>query len=224
MIGELIRRGVIGLFGLSFISNAIPYMSVPYLVVIAPLLARTRGTELIVSIVTLALGASLGKLVVYGISRGVGGMKRIKLRLKGLAVAINTYKKATFLAIFLAAATPIPDDIIYIPVGVSKYNVLFFFTAIFLGKLIITTLTAIYGITAARVLEEIGVPEWIYVPSMVVLTILVMLIINKINWIRVGEIYEEEGLGRALIYIIKSLIKIILSPVIKILVYFKTGS
>ena len=208
MIGELTRRGVIGLFGLAFISNAIPYMSVPYLVVIAPLLARMESTELIISIVTLAIGASLGKLVVYVISRGVGGVKRIKLKLRGLAVAINTYKKATFLAIFLAAATPIPDDVIYVPVGVSKYNVLFFFTAIFLGKLIITMLTAIYGITAARVLEEVGVPEWIYVPSMVVLTILIMLIINRINWIRVSEIYEEEGLGKALIYIVKSLIKL----------------
>ncbi len=224
MIGELTRRGVIGLFGLAFISNAVPYMSVPYLVVIAPLLARMESTELIISIVTLAIGASLGKLVVYVISRGVGGVKRIKLKLRGLAVAINTYKKAAFLAIFLAAATPIPDDVIYVPVGVSKYNVLFFFTAIFLGKLIITMLTAIYGITAARVLEEVGVPEWIYVPSMVVLTILIMLIINRINWIRVSEIYEEEGLGKALIYIVKSLIKIILSPVMKILVYFKTES
>jgi membrane protein DedA with SNARE-associated domain len=211
MIGELLRKGIIGLFVLAFVSNAIPYMSVPYLVVVAPLFAMMQSTELTMSIIMLALGASLGKLVVYGVSRGVGGIKRVRLGLKGLAVAVNTYKKATFLAIFLAAATPMPDDVIYIPVGISKYNVLFFFIATFLGKFIITSLTAIYGITAARVLEEIGVPEWIYIPSTIVLTILIILIINKINWVEVGKVYEEGGLSKALIYIIKSFIKIILS-------------
>jgi len=79
MIGELLRKGIIGLFVLAFVSNAIPYMSVPYLVVVAPLFAMMQSTELTMSIIMLALGASLGKLVVYGVSRGVGGIKRVRV-------------------------------------------------------------------------------------------------------------------------------------------------
>ena len=42
-----------------------------------------------------------------------------------------------WLGAFLAALTPIPDDLIYIPLGIAKYSPWKFATATFSGKLIL---------------------------------------------------------------------------------------
>ena len=44
-------------------------------------------------------------------------------------------KKYGAAAAFVAAATPIPDDIVYVPLGLAKYNPLRFFIATLTGKL-----------------------------------------------------------------------------------------
>ena len=40
-------------------------------------------------------------------------------------------------AAFVAAATPIPDDLVYIPLGLAKYNPKRFFVATLLGKFVL---------------------------------------------------------------------------------------
>ena len=39
-------------------------------------------------------------------------------------------------AAFVAAATPIPDDLVYVPLGLAKYNPKRFFIATLTGKLV----------------------------------------------------------------------------------------
>ena len=40
-------------------------------------------------------------------------------------------------AAFIAAATPIPDDLVYVPLGLAKYNPKRFFVATLTGKLVL---------------------------------------------------------------------------------------
>ena len=40
-------------------------------------------------------------------------------------------------AAFTAAATPIPDDLVYVPLGLAKYNPLRFFVATLSGKIVL---------------------------------------------------------------------------------------
>jgi membrane protein DedA with SNARE-associated domain len=221
VIRELLESSITRLFGLAFISNCIPYMTIPYLVVIAPYLARIRGVELVVSILALALGATLGKLVVYGVSRGISHVSKIRIRLRGLTQAVDTYRKATFLAVFLAAASPIPDDVVYIPVGISGYSVAYFFMALFLGKLVITILTVIYGAVVVRILEKVEVGDYVYVLTMITLTLIAIYITNKINWNEVNRVHREKGVKSAIIYIVGSVKNIVTSAILRIIACFK---
>jgi len=202
-----VEAGPVKLLILALISNCIPYTTVPYLVIIAPQLAKMRGLELATAIVMLALGATLGKLVVYSAGRLVGHFKQLRARLRGLVKAVNTYKKATFLAVFIAAALPVPDDVVYIPVGVSGYNVFSFFIALFLGKIVVTTLAALYGVAVLYVFERTDLSEHVYVILAVVLTIIVVFIVNQINWDEFDKIYREQGIRKALVFIVISAAK-----------------
>ena len=56
-------------------------------------------------------------------------------RMRPLQKLVSRYG---WLAAFIAAATPIPDDLVYIPLGLSKYNPLRFLLATFAGKIVLS--------------------------------------------------------------------------------------
>lgn len=192
--GEIVGGlGYFGMFLIALISNAIPYSTIPYLAIIAPILAKLNGFELIYAIIALSMGASLGKIFVYSIGRGISKIGFIDKLFKNMYVFTHRYKKVTFITVFLVASLPIPDDVFYIPIGASKYNVLLFFIALLIGKTIVTILTALYGRVLGWLLEETAnLPPVIYVPLMIVITILITLVINRIDWFKLGKIYERE--------------------------------
>jgi membrane protein DedA with SNARE-associated domain len=218
---EISWRRVIGLFSLAFISNSVPYTTIPYLLIIAPELTKLRGVELALSILILALGASLGKLVVYSAGRLIGQFKRVRREFRGLVEVVNTHRNITFLTVFLAAALPIPDDIVYIPVGISGYNTVLFFTALFLGKLVVTIMATVFGFMVVLLIEEVEATNWMYVSSMIILTVVFTYVLGKINWSEIGRLYREEGLRLAAIYVVTSAIRALRGPINKILAHFK---
>ncbi|MEM2025009.1 MAG: VTT domain-containing protein, partial [Desulfurococcaceae archaeon] len=138
LIKELGGLGYLGLLLIAFVSNAVPFSTIPYLVFLAPILAKQHGMEQIYAILVLALGASLGKLIVYVIARSISKIGRVSRSIHNLVNFTHMFKKATFLTVFLVAALPIPDDVFYIPIGISKYNIPLFFVALLLGKIVVT--------------------------------------------------------------------------------------
>src|SRR5690606_15422061 len=55
-------------------------------------------------------------------------------RMRPLHILVRRYG---WTGAFLAAATPIPDDIVYVPLGLAKYNPWKFATATFAGKIVL---------------------------------------------------------------------------------------
>lgn len=217
IIDILYRYGFVGLFLLAFISNAIPYLTIPYLIFVAPILSMYRGIELIVSIIALSLGAALGKVVVYFIGRGLASISKIGRRLESLHFFTSTYEKAVFLMVLAVAALPIPDDVFYIPVGLSRYSTLLFFIAVLLGKTIVTTLAAVYGVAMRFLLELTGMPLIVQVPLMVLVTLIITVIINNVNWQEAITIYQQKGVLEASRYILLSILVAVKALVKRIL-------
>jgi uncharacterized membrane protein YdjX (TVP38/TMEM64 family) len=87
----------------------------------------------------------------------------------------------------LAAATPIPDEPVVIPLGLMKYSPVKFFTAFFLGKLSITVAGAFLGAWTKNTFSEWLSPEVMIVLS-IVLTIVITVILLKVD---VGKIAER---------------------------------
>ena len=133
-----------------------------------------------------ALGSALAKsihyLVTFFVSKHLSEKRRQRLDADALKV-----KRWAFLLLFAAAATPIPDEPVVIPMGLMKYSPTKFFTAFFLGKLSITVLGAFLGSWTKSAFSEWLSTDVMIVLS-VVLTIVVTVILLKVD---VGKLMEK---------------------------------
>ena len=92
-------------------------------------------------------------------------------------------------AAFVAAATPIPDDIIYIPLGLAKYNPKRFFVATLLGKIVlfyvIVLISHYTGLSLLEpILQDTEDPLVVYVGIIILgaaMTIVIVLLL-RLNW------------------------------------------
>ncbi|KSW12147.1 hypothetical protein CF15_05125 [Pyrodictium occultum] len=203
---ELLTAGygaAIGAFLTAFVSNAIPYMTVPYLVVIAGYGAALNSVyEKILVALAGGLGAGLGKVVVYMLGRGVHQVLPERAR-ENVELFAHVFSKGMFIAIFLFAALPLPDDVLYIPVGVAGYNPLLFFIAVTLGKIIITSLAVLLGNVVASLTGSEGGFNPETIAGLIVASIIVSIVIVRMNWNKIIEVYDEKGVIPAFIEMIK---------------------
>ena len=124
--------GYIGILLISFISSLIPFIPIPYFPVLITASFNTNFNPHIISIIS-ALGIVGAKTIIFFIS--YYGRKilsdKTKKRMRPLQNLVSRYG---WFGAFIAALTPIPDDLVYIPLGLAKYNPWKFATATFAGK------------------------------------------------------------------------------------------
>lgn len=90
------------------------------------------------------IGSALGEATGYAL--GYGGRKLLKKKYKKwFRIAEKWFKKNGFVTIFIFALTPLPDDIVGIIGGMTKYEIKKFFLASALGKIILCLLIAYSG-------------------------------------------------------------------------------
>ncbi|MBS7609601.1 VTT domain-containing protein [Candidatus Bathyarchaeota archaeon] len=151
-IEALMDAGLLGVFLVSVALNLIPFFGPSNTVLAAAIAAILRYTHPLAIAVSVALGASLAKTVHY--YAAFLGRKFLSHERK---IMLEEYgKKAPRwapLALFMAAASPIPDEPIILPLGLMRYSPLKFFIAFFLGKTIATSLGAYLGRFASSALE-----------------------------------------------------------------------
>ena len=112
--------GYIGLSLVSFFGSLIPFVPIPSFVLLATMAV---GEQFNIHLLALfaALTSTVATQIIFYLS--YGGRKIIsektKIRMKPFQKLVKRYGAS---AAFVAAATPIPDDIVYIPLGLAKYN------------------------------------------------------------------------------------------------------
>lgn len=131
--------GYVGLFTVSFVGSIIPFIPVPFLIYVAIMSVDPTFDPHLLALST-ALGATIGKILIFYIS--YYGRKALseesKRKMLPLQRVVNRYG---WFATFIAAATPVPDDLVYIPLGLAKYNPLHFLLATLSGKIVISEST-----------------------------------------------------------------------------------
>jgi membrane protein DedA with SNARE-associated domain len=127
--------GYLGVLLISFIGSIIVFIPVPYFPV---LVTATLNRNLDPHVIALssAVGAVAAKMIIfYGSYYGRNILSsKTKKRIMPLQRLLGKYGWA---GAFTASLTPIPDDLVYIPLGLAKYNPWKFATAVFAGKLIL---------------------------------------------------------------------------------------
>ncbi len=188
-------RGYPGIFLLSLVSNSIPFVGVPYLAVVIALGAIYRDPyQKLGLILSSALGAALGKIVIYFIGSGFR-LKLSRRSRENLELFLKLARKSLFLATVIFASTPLPDDILYVPLGLMKYPLHLYAIAVFLGKALLTSAVVLYASGLAWLLEGDLI---ITVPAFIIITFVFSYFIIKVDWGRVIEVTYERGLPGAI--------------------------
>ena len=124
--------GYVGIFLISFIGSIIPFIPVPYFpILVTSALDKSLDPNIIVLMST--IGAVLAKTIIFIASyygRNILS-KKTKTRMLPLQKLLSKYGG---IGVFVAALTPIPDDLVYIPLGIAKYSPSRFALFNFLGK------------------------------------------------------------------------------------------
>lgn len=194
MLTELIKvYGYIGILIVSLISNSIPYVSLPYLALLV-FMAPFIGSP-IIAVIASASGATMGKVIILFLGRSFRIILSQKTK-ENLEQFNNLFKKWSFIAVFLFAALPLPDDVLYIPLGVSGYKLLPYFLSVFAGKIIVTTLAILFGKAFIEIAYNYNIPFEVSFISLIIVTMVITYVAVKVDWKNVVEAYNKSiGLG-----------------------------
>ena len=172
----------------SFGFNMIPFAGPSNLFIAsnaALMLNSADPTTLVAIGFLVAVGAACAKsihyLVTFFVSEHLSKSRRERLDAEAVKV-----KRWAFWLLYIAAATPVPDEPVVIPLGLMKYSLSKFFTAFFLGKLSITVIGAFLGVWTRSALSEWLSPEATIVLS-VFLTIAVTVFLLKVDVVKLME-------------------------------------
>jgi len=185
--------GYLGLTIVSFFGSLIPFVPIPSFVLVATM-AVGEQFDIHILVVIAAITSTAAKQIIFYAS--YGGRKIISEKTKKRMLPFQKLvKRYGGSAAFVAAATPIPDDLVYIPLGLAKYNPKRFFVATLLGKFVlyyvIVLISHYMGLSLLEpILREINDPLPIYIGIIALgaaMTVVVVLLL-RLNW--------EKILGR----------------------------
>ncbi|MCD6301817.1 MAG: VTT domain-containing protein [Staphylothermus sp.] len=219
------QYGILGVFIVSLLGNAVPYSTIPYLIFIVVYAGMVKDPALDILIAfSGGLGAAIGKLIVYYFGFGLRKILPEKI-LENMEVFNKLFKNSAFIAVLLFAALPLPDDIIYVPLGAMKYDTKRYFIALLIGKIIITYMAVYFGKSVTWLLESTtALPEYVTIPILLVITIYLTYLVAKIDWIKLAKIIQKKGILHGIKYLLIQVAKytaeIFTKPITKLIKKF----
>lgn len=182
--------GYLALSLVSFFGSLIPFVPFPSFLVLATMAVGDQFNIHILAILS-AVTATLAKQIIFYVSYSGGRIisEKTRKRMKPFERLVKRYGAG---AAFVAAATPIPDDLVYIPLGLAKYNPRRFFVATLAGKIVlsyaIVLISHFVGLSLIDpLLEDIKDTSTIYIGMIVFgasLTAMIILLL-RLDWARI---------------------------------------
>jgi len=196
---NLAGLGYAGIFLISLIGALSILFPIPYTVII---FALGKQFEPVWIALAAGAGAAVGEFSGYLV--GFGGRKVISEKYKRkMDFLVRVFNKFGPITIFAFALTPLPDDLIFIPLGVMRYSILRTFIPAFLGKFCMNLIVAYAGRFSIGFLGDLfGVEsDWASIligfVIAIVLFVVVLVVMFKVDWEKRLEKYltqkEEDG-------------------------------
>ncbi len=198
--------GFPGIFVISLVSNSIPFVGIPYLAVVAGYATiYTSPIDRVLLILSSAAGAAIGKIIIYFLGSAVR-LRLSKESEENLKTFLRLAKRSMFLAIVIFASTPLPDDLLYVPLGVMRYPLPQYFLAIFIGKIVLTTVVIYY---LGWVIEQtVSSESPVVSAATIMLTVYLTYLALKINWREVLDELERKGIVEATAKVLKEAMRL----------------
>ncbi|MEX0764206.1 MAG: VTT domain-containing protein [Nitrosopumilaceae archaeon] len=182
--------GYLGLVLVSFFGSLIPFVPFPAFILLATM-STADEFDLNIIAITSAVASTFAKQIIFYLS--YGGRKIIneqtRKRIKPFERLVKRYGAG---AAFVAAATPIPDDLIYVPLGLAKYNPLRFFISTVAGKIVLSYAIVFVsrGFGSSYInplLDQVSDVSTIYIGTAIFVAMItgVVILMLRLNWERV---------------------------------------
>ncbi len=193
MVQFALQFGYLGVFLISFIGSVSVIFPIPYTLAIFVL-----GVILDPTIVAVCggVGAAIGEFSGYAI--GYYGRSIVnEQRQKKMDYMVKLFDKYGAAAIFLFALTPLPDDLLFIPLGVMRYPFWKAFIPALLGKTAMTFILAYSGQQSIELIETIfGGSGWLGTVITAVLLVVIIAAMIKIDWEKLFERHITQNLTK----------------------------
>lgn len=190
------QYGYLGIFFISLIGSMSIFIPIPYTIVIFTM-GGLPGFEPLWIAIAAGLGSSFGEFSGYLI--GASGRLAISQKnKKKIDFLMKLFKRFGPLAIFLFALTPLPDDLLFIPLGVMHYRPILAFIPAFLGKFLSSLIIAYAGRLSIEIISRIfgleGGAGSILIGTIIgiALMIIVIFIMFKVDWEKRFSKYIED--------------------------------
>ncbi|NIR86685.1 VTT domain-containing protein, partial [Candidatus Bathyarchaeota archaeon] len=192
-INYLLQFSYLGVFLISLVGAMSIIVPIPYTFVILTLGIEGTLDPLLLTVAG-GLGSAIGEFSGYVL--GYYGRALISEKRRRKIDFITRILKDRYgpIAIFLFALTPLPDDLLFIPLGVLRYKFVKAFVPSFLGKLTMCAILAYGGQLYYDVLRAIfggGTFEIELITSIItaILLVLIFVAMFKIDWEKILEKY-----------------------------------
>lgn len=177
--------GYLGSFALGLI-GAISVI-VPFPTTIALLgMAASQRFDLTLLALAFGIGAAIGQLSSYAV--GYFGRSVIDDKYRGKFNAIQRIlarHRHGMLLVFLFALTPLPDSILFIPLGIIRYSIWRVFVSALAGKIMMSLIITYFGGTVGVAVAE----NPMFTIATLILLVLAIVAIFKIDWEKVLDKY-----------------------------------
>ena len=181
------ESGYLGLALINFFGSLIPFVPLPGFLFLATMSIGNQYNLHILALLS-AVTATIAKQIIFYVSYGGRRIINEKTR-KKIRPFERLVKRYGAAAAFIAAATPIPDDLVYVPLGLAKYNPKKFFIATLTGKIVlsyaIVLISHYLGMSLIQpFLENIDNPTPIYIGIVIfgVMMTIVIVLLLRLDW------------------------------------------
>ncbi len=174
----------------NFFGSLIPFVPLPGFLLLATMSVGNQYDLHVLALLS-AITATVAKQIIFFVSFGSRKIMNEKTR-KRMRPFERLVKRYGAAAAFVAAATPMPDDIIFIPLGLAKYNPKRFFVATLTGKIvlsyIIVFISHYIGLSFIEpFLENVDdtTPVYIGIAIFAVIMTAIIVLLLKLDWQRI---------------------------------------
>jgi len=186
------QYGYLGIFALSFLGAASIIFPIPYTFVIFYLGSLRVFNPFLIAI-SGGAGSALGEF--FGYFLGYYGRAALsEERQRKIDYVMKIFSRYGTFAIFVFALTPLPDDLLFIPLGIMRYNFVKAFIPSLAGKILMCLILAYGGHLSMNLIKNFFGEKGGYVSiiASTVLLIAILIVILKVDWEKIFPLDDED--------------------------------
>ena len=188
-----LQYGYLGIFIVSFAGSASVIFPIPYTLVIF-YAGSTRMFDPLLIALSGGTGSGIGEILGYFLGY-YGRAVLSDERKRKIDYIVKVFNRYGMVAVFIFALTPLPDDLLFIPLGIMRYSFLRFFIPCLAGKILMCLILAYGGYLSIEIIESLLGEEGGYIGMIAsfILLIVILILMLKVDWEKFLPLEEKRN-------------------------------